>query len=201
MLTLGGHVIVMGYPSELGPIDPQYQISIANTVQYVSGQSFVHAYENLQEEVKNAMAAGESPVGHLQSLSASTMEPAFIEHCRRGIDFSRDIAKKFLPDQLRAKAAAEGKQAPPKKALESAAAQIADNLLSEHTRFSHGRLIGAVEARDDVGLNVLLLGDDDLSWKAYWELYVRAEVYLQVLSGEMRPAKLFFDHSSTLPAY
>lgn len=96
MIALGGDAIVMGYVSELGPIDPQYQINIGNTVQYVSGQSFIQAYKAAQEEVRQAMKRGESPVGYLQSLSASTLEPAFIEHCRRGIEFSRDIAKKFL---------------------------------------------------------------------------------------------------------
>jgi hypothetical protein len=199
MVALGGDVIVMGDRSELGPIDPQYQISVADTIQQVSGQSFIHAYEDLQEEVQKAMAAGESPVGYLQSLSTSTMEPAFIDHCRRGVEFSRDMAKKYLPHQLRAKARSEGKKPGSLTTLKGRAAKIADDLLSEHTRFSHGRLIGATEARDEVGLNVLLLDTEDVAWKAYWELYVRAEVYMQVLPA--RPSKLFFDRASTLPAF
>jgi hypothetical protein len=201
MVTLGTEVIVMGYPSELGPIDPQYLISIGNVQQQVSGQSFIQAYEAAQEKVKEAMDAGESPVGYLQSLSASTLEPAFIEHCRRGIAFSRDIAKKYLPKyQLKAKH--RGKRIGAKKMAELAE-EAANNLLSANRRFSHGRLIGAEEARDDVGLNVELLARDDPVWEAYWELYVRAEVFMQTLEpmGDRPVSKLFFDRSSTLPAY
>jgi hypothetical protein len=97
MIALGADVIVMGYASELGPIDPQYRITVGNSIQWVSGQSFLQAYEAAQDAVQAAVAAGVSPVGYLQSLSTSTMEPAFIEHCRRGIQFSRDITRKFLP--------------------------------------------------------------------------------------------------------
>lgn len=50
-----------------------------------------------------------------------------------------------------------------------------------------------------MGLNVIILGRDDPLWQAYWELYVRAEVYIQ--AGQTRPTKLFFDRESTLPAY
>ncbi len=201
MIALGADVIVMGYLSELGPIDPQYQISVGNTVQIVSGQSFIQAYGTLQDQVKEAIAAGESPVGYLQSLNASTMEPAFIEHCRRGIDFGRDIAKKFLPKyQLPALHAARGEVRHP-TTLKKRAKRIAEDLLSANTRFSHGRLISAQEATE-VGLNVHILAEDDPMWSAYWELYVRAEVYMQTRAVGSQPvAKIFFDRNSTLPAY
>ncbi len=201
MIALGADVILMGYLSELGPIDPQYTLVIGNAEQMVSGQSFLQAYEIAQQKVKETMAAGDSPVGYLQSLSASTMEPAFIEHCRRGIDFSRDIAKKFLPKyQLRAKY--NGRKLSKTK-MDTLAYEAAENLVSANIRFSHGRLIGAEEARDDVGLNVELLDRCDPHWEAYWELYVRAEVYMQSISamGDRPVSKLFFDCESTLPAY
>jgi hypothetical protein len=201
MIALGADVILMGYLSELGPIDPQYSIAVGNAEQLVSGQSFIRAYDAAQEKVKEAMAAGDSPVGYLQSLSASTMEPAFIEHCRRGIDFSRDVAKKFLPKyQLRAKH--KGAKLT-KSQMDDLARDAAENLLSANIRFSHGRLIGAEEARDEVGLNVELLDRGDPHWEAYWELYVRAEVYMQTVSpmGERPVSKLFFDRESTLPAF
>jgi hypothetical protein len=198
MISLGADVILMGYPSELGPTDPQYEISVGNVVQMVSGQSFIQAYEAAQEKVRDAVTQGESPVGYLQSLASSTMEPAFIEHCRRGVEFSRDIATKFLTDyQLKAKHPRMGEPRRTKLAQEAA-----ENLLSKNIRFSHGRLIGATEAHDEVGLNARLLERDDPAWEAYWELYVRGEVYMQTLTlGERPPAKLFFDRDSTLPAY
>jgi hypothetical protein len=201
MITLGADVIVMGYPSELGPIDPQYQITIADTQQLVSAQSFIQAYDRAQQQVKDAVAANESPVGYLQSLSASTMEPAFIEHCRRSIDFSRDIAKKFLPKyQLPALYESLG-ETRADSTLKRRAKKIAEDLLSANTRFSHGRLISAQEAQD-IGLHVEPLDRDDPVWRAYWELYVRAEVYMQLKSADGGPvSKIFFDRSSTLPMY
>jgi hypothetical protein len=36
---------------------------------------------------------------------------------------------------------------------------------------------------------------------AYWELYVRAEVYMQTLSARGTVSKMFFDRGSTLPVY
>ncbi len=186
MVALGADTIVMGYLSELGPIDPQYTIVVGNAEQLVSGQSFLRAYEAAQAKVKEAMAAGESPVGYLHSLSTSTMEPAFIEHCRRGVDFSRDIAEKFLPKyQLRAKH--EGQKLTKTK-MNALARDAADNLVSANRRFSHGRLIGAEEARDEVGLNVELLDRCDPYWEAYWGA-LRARGSLHAVDGsDGRPA-------------
>ncbi|HXB65546.1 MAG TPA: hypothetical protein VNV42_11800 [Solirubrobacteraceae bacterium] len=201
MIALGADVILMGYLSELGPIDPQYALLVGDIPQMVSGQSFLNAHDDLQQKVMEATAAGDSPIGYLQSLGTSTMEPAFLEHCRRAIDFSRDVTKKFLPKyQLRAK---YGGRKISKRRMQALADEAAENLVSVSKRFSHGRLIGAEEARDDVGLNVELLDRHDPRWEAYWELYVRAEVYMQSMSSvEDQPvSKLFFDADSTLPAY
>jgi hypothetical protein len=155
----------------------------------------------LQEQIQEAMAADESPVGYLQSLNATSMEPGFIEHCRRGVDFSRDIARKFLP-QYQLKAKYKRKKGFGKKKLKQLADEIAENLLSRDARFSHGRLIGPEEARDDVGLNVEQLDRDDPRWEAYWELYLRAEVFMQTVGTEPAAVgKLFFDRGSTLPAF
>jgi hypothetical protein len=79
---------------------------------------------------------------------------------------------------------------------------VAENLLSRDARFSHGRLIGAEEARDEVGLNIDYLQRDDPLWDAYWELYLRAEVFMQTVptAPEQGVSKLFFDRDSTLPA-
>ncbi len=204
MIALGADVIVMGDRSELGPIDPQYEVAIGGVAQSISGQSFIQAFDDAQEQVKVLVANNESPVGMLQSLATSTMEPAFIEHCHRGVAFSRDIARRFLREyQIPAMFHARG-ETRHANTISARAKRAAENLLSANTRFSHGRLIGAEEARDDVGLHVELLDRHDLIWTAYWELYVRAEVFMQSLGGmgdQPRVSKLFFDRSSTLPAY
>src|SRR5205814_80799 len=102
--------------------------------------------------------------------------------------------QKFLPKyQLPAmhKARGETRHA---SSLKKRSKRIAEDLLSANARFSHGRLISAVEARDDVGLHIDLLARDDPLWAAYWELYLRAEVYMQTAAvGEARVSKIFFD--------
>lgn len=202
MIALGADVIVMGDPSELGPIDPQYEVAIGGVSQMLSGQSFVQAFDDAQNEVKRLIANNESPVGILQSLSTSTMEPAFIEHCRRGKAFSDDVARRFLREyQLPAMFKVRGETRHP-NTIRARARRAAANLLSANTRFSHGRLIGPDEAQADVGLHVLHLDRNDPVWRAYWEVYLRAEVFMQTLvMGDRRPAKLFFDRTSTLPTY
>jgi hypothetical protein len=202
MIALGADAIVMGDRSELGPIDPQYSIAVGGVEQLISGQSFIQAFDDAQKWVKELAAEGESPVGMLQSLATSTMEPAFIEHCRRGVAFSRDVAWHFLEQyQLPALFHAKG-ETRSTATLRKKAKRAAENLLSANTRFSHGRLIGPEEARDDVGLHVELLDRHDPLWMAYWELYVRAEVFMQSLGGLAERgsvSKLFFDRTSTLP--
>jgi hypothetical protein len=201
IIALGADRIVAAKDrSELGPIDPQYRIVIAGQLQQVSGHTFIQAYERLQEAVAEAERNGAPTLGLLTSLSATTMEPAFIDHCQRGVEFSRDVATKFLTKyQLPAKAAAEGESLAPSEA-HAAAAEAADNLLSEDERFSHGRLIGPEEARD-VGLHVDVRTPDDPIWQAYWELYVRAEVCMQSLRPDERADKLFIDRASLLPVF
>jgi len=203
MIALGADVVLMGDPSELGPIDPQYEVAIGGVSQMISGQSFIQAYDDAQAEVKRLVADDESPVGVLHSLSSSTMEPAFIEHCRRGVEFSRDVARRFLREyQLPAMFEAWGETRHP-NTIRARAKRAAENLLSANTRFSHGRLIGPEEARDGIGLHIDILDRNDPIWAAYWELYVRAEVFMQTVrpTGERRAAKLFFDRDSTLPTY
>lgn len=202
LIALGADKIVMGYLSELGPIDPQVTMVVSGAQQMVSAQSVLQAEEMLHQRIKEAAENGESPASYLHQLQASSMEPAFIDHCRRGVEFSRDLTQKFLPRyQLKKKYA--GRPGYVKKRLESLAAQAAENLLSREARFSHGRLIDAEEARDDIGLNVEVLARDDPTWEACWELYVRSEVYMQsVERGAERPvSKLFMDRDSTLPAF
>jgi ATP-dependent protease ClpP protease subunit len=202
IIALGADVIVAARDrSELGPIDPQYRIVIAGQVQQVSGHTFVQAYNELHEQIAAADASGAPTIGLLTSLSATTMEPAFIEHCQRGVDFARDVATKFLERyQLPAKARAAGSEVNPQQ-IAGEALDAAENLLSEVERFSHGRLIGPEEARDDVGLHVDVKDSDDPGWAPYWELYVRAEVCMQTLMPDRRANKLFIDRQSVLPVF
>src|SRR5713226_451339 len=60
LIALGADSIVMGYCSELGPIDPQIVIVVGNKPQLVSAWTFIRARDQLQEKTQKALAAGEN---------------------------------------------------------------------------------------------------------------------------------------------
>ena len=54
LIALGADRIVMGYCSELGPIDPQIRIVVSNSPQLVSAWTFIRARDVLIERVTDA---------------------------------------------------------------------------------------------------------------------------------------------------
>ncbi len=197
MIALGADAIVMGYCSELGPIDAQTTVLISGVPQQISMQSFIDARKDLLKELHTAKTKGKEFVGYLQQLTASTMEPAFINECEREIRFAIDLVKKWLPENML-------KIKYPKETLKNRklkANAIARNLSSANTRFTHGRMISVDECKK-IGLNVVELKKEDALWNLLWELYVRAEVFMMISSKEnQQTAKLFMDANSQLLAF
>ena len=197
MIALGSDAIVMGYCSELGPIDAQTTILVSGVPQQISVQSFIDARRNLLNDLHGAKAKGQEFVGYLQQLTASTMEPAFINECEREIRFAIDLVKKWLPENML-------KVKYPKESLKRRrlkANTIAKNLSSANTRFTHGRMISIDECQK-IGLNVIELKKEDTFWNLLWELYVRAEVFMMINSKEnQQTSKLFMDANSHLLAF
>ena len=83
VLFLGADSILMGYCSELGPIDPQVPIAVNGVVQYVSAFSFIDARDNLMEAIVSAKKKKEPIDGFLQQL-ASLNIPFIEEMCPIG---------------------------------------------------------------------------------------------------------------------
>jgi len=197
MIALGADAIVMGYCSELGPIDAQTTILIAGVPQQISVQSFIDARRALFKELHEAKSKGQEFIGYLQQLTASTMEPAFINECERETRFAIDLVKKWLPENML-------KTKNPKENLKKRklkANSIAKNLSSANIRFTHGRMIGVDEC-NKIGLNTIELKKEDDLWNLLWELYVRAEVFMMINSRENQQAsKLFMDANSHLLAF
>lgn len=195
MIALGADKIVMGYCSELGPIDAQITIAISGVEHQLSAQSFIDARKDLFKNLKDA--SDKERVGYLQQLASSTMEPAFINECQRQLNFAQDMVKKYLREHML-------KIKFPNKAklwLGRKATSIAKNLTSANKRFEHGRMIGTNEC-ESLKLNIVKLEKDSLLWNLYWELYVRAEVLMMVNSkpgGVVK--KLFLDETSQLLSY
>ena len=197
IISLGADKIVMGYCSELGPIDAQKFINIGGITQQLSAQSFISARDNLIEKLNDAKSKGEEYIGYLQQLSSSTVEPAFIEECKRELNFAIDLVKKWLPQyMLRLK-----NPELTSEQLERKAVTIAENLSSADVRFAHGRMIGPKEC-ESLGLNVSILEKEDPSWNLLWEIYLRAEIFLMINSNPQQQAsKLFFDNQNFLIAF
>mgnify|MGYP001595893404 CR=1 FL=1 len=197
IIALGADSIVMGYCSELGPIDAQKFINVGGITQQLSAQSFISARENLLKELAKAKADKKEFIGYLQQLSSSTVEPAFIEECKRELNFANDLVKKWLPQyMLKVK-----NQSWNSRKLKQTANTIAKNLSSADKRFVHGRMIGADESRS-LGLGITILQKEDPIWNLLWEIYLRSEMFLMVNSNPQQQAsKLFFDNQNFLFAF
>lgn len=197
LISLGADEIVMGYCSELGPIDPQKIINVGGSQHQISAQSFIEARKSLLRDIQKAQSQKQNITGFLQQLASSTMDPAFILECEREVEFAKDFVKKRLPDGML-------KVMHPKLQLgqrKRKASSIARNLTSTNKRFIHGRMIGPSECKS-IGLNILEVAKDDPYWEKIFELYVRAEVFMMINTKPEGPVgKLFMDGHTHLIAY
>jgi len=184
--------IVMGYLSELGPIDPQVPVNIGGMVRFMSAQSFLDGQKSVLEGVAKAQKNNEPVIGHLQLLNAPDMSAAWIAEMERELKFGKDMVSKHLRKYMLPRIMKDADS----RALGRAAARIADNLSQANKRFSHGRMIGAEESRDELKLDVQVLEKDDALWQTIWEIYVRMEIFVQTSALESPPAKIFADRDA-----
>ena len=153
LISLGADEILMGYCSELGPIDPQKVINIAGVMQQISGQSFIQARKDLLKDLQKSKNQGLDYTGLLQQLAFSSMDPAFILECEKEVEFSKDFVKKRLPEgMLKVKFPSLSLSQRKRKA-----SSIARNLTSTDRRFIHGRMIGPAEC-STLGVKYPLFG-------------------------------------------
>ena len=167
MIALGSDEIVMGYASELGPIDPQVVVLSSGVHQYVSAQAFIDAKKDLEDQYQATVAAGEDAMAILQQLAS--LDPAFIKHCENLTAFSKDAATKSLGGFMFK--GMKGKKAKIKRVL--------DRLSGTSKTKVHARMIDANAAKTDLGLNVRILPKDNLFWKLLWDYYVRADIAMK----------------------
>jgi hypothetical protein len=168
LIALGADAVVMGYCSELGPIDPQIQIIVGNKPQTVSAWTFIRTRDLLQQKAQEAIAKGENPAVYLQQLAG--VDPVFVTHCEQLMTFAKQLVRKFIFARVRVEELAEER-----------AKQVVDFLGNVEEHITHGRLISARELREHCGLalDVVELAEGDNFWQLLWELYVRCEVFLK----------------------
>jgi hypothetical protein len=182
MIALGADQIIMGPPSELGPIDAQVPVVIAGMPKYISAQSFIDARDTLLEKYKEMKAKKEDARPILQMIAS--LDIAHIEECQRMMDFGRDVVRKLLTKHMFHRER--------KRAVHID--RVVKMLSSVKTHMVHGRQIDGATARRKLGLNIRLLAKDDKLWQLIWEYYTRADVAL----GNLRSPKMFETEHETL---
>jgi len=177
IIALGADEIVMGYCSEIGPIDAQVMIVVAGVPRYISAQSFIDSKASLEQEFYQTIKDKKDPKAVLQQIA--TLDMPFIDHCGKLMDFSREIARKCLNEHM-----FRGiKPTTTKKQMVDA---VLKGLSSVDTFKVHGRMINGTSAKNDLKLEVKLLGKTDEFWKDLWQYYVRAEMMLSRLPGSSK---------------
>lgn len=161
IVALGADEILMGFCSELGPIDPQIHVSTDAQGRGVfrSAHAIIQSVDSYVTKVHEAIAKNEPFEAYLRLLDAKP-DLAFVEECRLAQRLSVELATRWLKakmlkdDHQRAETTAE-------------ALSRADKL------FSHGRAIDYRYAIDELGLKVVYLPPTDDLWSKVWELHVR----------------------------
>ena len=152
LIAVGADQIVMGYPSELGPIDPQIDITTVNGERMARpAKSFLDGLD----EIVNRVGGGTLSPAYFPLLDK--LDPALIDFCKKALKRSQDLAEQFL----RAYSIKEDHEK---------AKEIAKELNNVEKYLSHGAAIDTDRAIE-MGLKVSYLEPDDDLWQAYWRLY------------------------------
>jgi hypothetical protein len=169
IVALGADEIVMGHCSELGPIDAQVVVATGGLPRFISAQSFIDARDSLERRFAEAVKKGEDPRAVLQQIAL--LDPPFIDHCEKLMDFSRDVAESYLAKYMFRDVDRGERDRLVKNALKR---------LSSVSIFKvHGRMIDGNAAKTELKLRVRLLPKDDPRWKGIWDYYVRGDVLMQ----------------------
>jgi len=166
LISLGADEIVMGPPSEIGPIDAQVPVMVSGIERYASAQSFIDARDDLLAKHAEAIKNGDDPSAILQMLAS--LDLPFIVECERLMDFGRDVGQKLLEAYMFSR----------KPNKTDAAEEVVKQLSSVQLHKVHGRTINGQAAKRDLGLKIKLCGNDDPIWRKMWEWYTRAEIML-----------------------
>lgn len=167
IVALGSDKIVMGITSELGPIDPQFVITVPTpqgvTQQIRPAWAIVRGFE---ETIKDAVDEnGKIKIAYIPILN--NIDISLVKEAREAMENAKRIAEEFLKNGML-------------KSNHKKAEETAKKLAYAEKYTLHSYLIDWREARDLLGMeNVLYLKPDDENWSLYWELYVRSAVFLE----------------------
>jgi hypothetical protein len=184
VMALGADSIVMGYCSELGPIDPQVQIAVSGLIQWVSALAFVESRDKLMDQIADAVSNNKPTAGLLQQLAGLNIP--FTNEMENHIAFAKKTAATLL-DKFMLR-----KKYPKPQQRRRKAGEIAEKLLSKQLFPVHGQSISGASAKSEIELEVELLERTDKLWELIWEYYQRCELQMNIpLTPGMIKTKIF----------
>lgn len=180
MMALASDQVVMGYLSELGPIDSQIPVPNPDgTVRLLPAQSVIDGITLLGERIAEAKKNG-TPLDHFVVM-AYRIDPNLWDLAIKAQKLSSQFAQKWL-----AKSMCGGDK--------KLAKEITSKFMDVEKFLSHGRMISAGDAKQFLPKGAVLeLGRDDPLWSKIWELYVRLEWRL----NSERVLKVFGNETGT----
>ncbi len=173
LIALGANRVVMSHTSELGPIDPQVELTGINGVNTNhSAQTYVDSYD------KHAKMLREEPGDPVARLMLDMLDPVVLEKLKRIIKRSTVIASALLQTAM----------IKDSEKADEAAGKLADT----NQWHSHGQMIG-YEQCTKIGLKVAYLNPKSDVWESIWRLYC-----LQVASLQQDHVTLFESNIASL---
>lgn len=168
MISLGSDKILMGYSSELGPVDPQLQFP-GETGKSVTipAQAFLSGLDYIRNRIKDK--TNPDPL-EMYLPVLNKIRPELITICDNSIEHAKELTEKWLSEGML-------------KDDEGQAKEVARLLCEGKDYKSHGKVIDYEEAKNVLKLNVELIDKDSDLWKLIWELYCRGSIYLQEVNG------------------
>lgn len=165
MIALASDQVIMGYLSELGPIDSQILVPNPDgTIRLIPAQSVIDGIELLGSRIAKAKKEG-TPLEHYVSM-AYRVDPSLWDLAIKAQELSSQFAQKWLTKFMC-------------KGDEKLAEEITSKFMDVTKFLSHGRMISTEDAKGILPKDAVIeLGRDDPLWNIIWELYVRLETRL-----------------------
>jgi len=159
LICLAADSIVMGYTSELGPIDPQITITTRDGKHLTRpAYSYLQGLRKIRDEIKHDPAYVSTYLPLLEQL-----DPALLDYCEKAIERSKRFAYKWLSKHMC-------------KDNHKKAAKISENLNDVEKYLMHGVVIDHNEAEKELGLHIEFLDPKSKLWAIFWRLYCQYEI-------------------------
>lgn len=156
LLALGADRILMGPPSDLGPVDPQISLQAGDgTYRFQPAKAIIEAVRHAEHTVQEHPETFPLQAALLGSLTAVEVQAArnVLEHAGTQLRFALRNRPDLSADERR-----------------ELAGRLEERLIEE-PQF-HGAIISATDA-EELGLPVTRLAPTDHQWQRIWQLWTR----------------------------